>query len=373
MKLYEYVLRRLALLGFVLVALAALIFYITRGLLPPSYALTQFVTPKMTPEQRLTLAQNLGVATGSCPSYAAFAASAKGCIVPLWGQFIGWIRTVLSGNWGYTVLPGYISGTETTWSVFWIRFPYTAELAIGGTILTIIIAIPLGIVSATHANKLPDHASRVVAISGYSIPQFWFGYLLQVIFVLYVVVGGRGLLPVGGPLPTTCAICFSNPGAVASRTGFPIIDSILSGNFPYFWDSFVGLILPTITLALTTIGALTRILRSSMVDALHQDYILLARSKGLRDRVIIYRHALRNALLPAITIAGLILAFLLGGVVVIEYVFAFPGVGQAAVLASTSFDLNFLELYVLVTAVIIVLTNLAVDVLYAKLDPRIRY
>ncbi len=373
MKLYEYVLRRLALLVFVLLALAALIFYITRGLLPPAYALTQYVTPRMTSAERLILAQNLGVATSSCPSYAAFATSAKGCIVPLWGQFFGWLKTVLSGNWGYTVLPGYVAGTETTWNVFWVRFPYTAELAIGGTILTIAIAIPLGIVSATHANKAPDHASRVVAISGYSIPQFWFGYILQVVFVLYVALNGRGLLPVGGPLPTSCAICFANPGSVVTRTGFPVIDAILSGNFPYFWDSIVGLILPTVTLALTTIGALTRILRSSMVDALHQDYILLARSKGLRDRVVVYRHALRNALLPAITIAGLILAFLLGGVVVIEYVFDFPGVGQAAVLASTSFDLNFLELYVLVTAVIIVLTNLVVDVLYAKLDPRIRY
>jgi peptide/nickel transport system permease protein len=110
-----------------------------------------------------------------------------------------------------------------------------------------------------------------------------------------------------------------------------------------------------------------------MVDALHQEYILLARSKGLTERVVIYRHALRNALLPSITIAGLILAFLLGGVVVVEVVFGLPGVGPASVAAAYAYDYNFLMLYVLVTAVIIVVTNLGVDILYAKLDPRIRY
>ena len=131
--------------------------------------------------------------------------------------------------------------------------------------------------------------------------------------------------------------------------------------------------LPALALAVTTIAALTRILRSSMLEALRQDYVLLARSKGLRNRVVIYRHALRNALLPAITVSGLIVAFLFSGVVLIEIVFALPGIGAAAVSASIVFDLNFLELYILVTALIIVLANLAVDVIYAKLDPRIRY
>jgi len=110
-----------------------------------------------------------------------------------------------------------------------------------------------------------------------------------------------------------------------------------------------------------------------MMEALTQDYILLARSKGLRERVVIYRHALRNALLPAITISGLLTASLLGGVVVVEIVFSWPGVGNASLVAADVLDINFLELYVLVTAIIIILTNLIVDILYAKLDPRIRY
>jgi peptide/nickel transport system permease protein len=373
LKLYEYALRRLALMVLVLFVLAVFIFYLTRGLLPPIDALSQFITPRMNDAAKLNLAQGLGVATSSCPSFQAFTSQQQGCVVPLWGQFGGWLNNVFTGNWGYSQLSGVTPGTVTTWEAFSERFPYTAELAISGTILTIVLAVPLGIISATHANKIPDHLSRVVSLAGYSIPQFWFGYVLQIVFVLYVTLNGSGILPSNGILPTTCGICLGNPGTIGSFTGLPILDAALSGNFPYFWDSLVGLALPTITLALTTIGALTRILRSSMVDALHQDYVLLARSKGLRDRVVIYRHALRNALLPAVTIAGLILAFLLGGVVVVEFVFTWPGVGAAAVAASTALDINFLELYVLVTAVILIVANLGVDILYAKLDPRIRY
>lgn len=372
MKLYEYALRRLALLGFVLLAVTVLIFYLMRGLLPPETALVQFITPRMDDLQKLQLAQSLGVATSTCPSFTAFSTGMTGCVVPLWQQFFVWLQNVLAGNWGYTLLPG-LSSTETTWQVFASRFPYTAELAIGGTILTILLATPLGIISATHANKLPDHASRVISIGGYAVPQYWFGYVLQLVFVLYLTVGGLGIFPGSGALATNCAICFQNPGTITSYTGLPIFDAALSGNGAFLWDSLVALALPVLTLAITTIGAMTRILRSSMVDALHQDYVLLARSKGLSERVVIYRHALRNALLPAITVAGIILAFLLGGVVVVEIVFALPGVGAASVLAAYAYDYNFLTLYTLVTAVIIVVTNLSVDILYAKLDPRIRY
>ncbi len=372
MKLYEFALRRLALMGLVLFLLTLLVFYLTRGLPPAGNSLAPYITPKMTSGEKLQIAQSIGVATSSCPSYTAFSNSQAGCIVPLWEQYIGWLRTVLTGNWGYTLLPG-ISGTETTWFVFFSRFPLTAELAIAGGGLTILIGIPLGIISATHNNKLPDHLSRIVSLGGYSIPQYWFGALLQIVLVLYIRINGLGLVSPDGDLAQICAICFSNPGTVTHYTGAPLFDGILSGNLAYTWDAIVALALPALTLALTTIGALTRIVRSSMVDVLKQDYILLARSKGLSGRIVIYRHALRNALLPAVTIAGLIVAFLMGGAIVIEDVFTWPGVGFASLLAASNFDINFLELYVFVTALIIVVTNLVVDILYAKLDPRIRY
>ena len=372
MKLYEYAIRRVLLMGLVLFGLSLLMFYLTRGFLPPSFALAPYITPRMTDLQKLALAQSLGVATQSCPSFEAFSAFQQSCLVPVWAQYTGWLSNVLQGNWGLTLLPG-ISGTQTTLSVFFGRFPFTAQLAVMGAILTIAIGIPLGIVSATHNNKLPDHISRIVSLGGYSIPQFWFGYVLLIIFVLYVRVGGLGLLPGSGSLATNCVICFTNPGAARTVTGAPILDGIVSGNLHYAWDSFVAMILPAVTLSITSIGALTRIVRSSMLEVLRQDYILLAKSKGLQERVVIYRHALRNALLPAVTVAGLLTAFLFGGVVVIEIVFDIPGVGLTSLTAVNSFDINFVELYVLVTAFIIVVTNLAVDIIYAKLDPRIRY
>jgi peptide/nickel transport system permease protein len=372
LRLYEYAIRRLLLMVFVLLALSILIFYLTRGLLPPATSLAPYISPRMDDQAKLSLAQALGVATSSCPSFSAFAAQQHGCIVPLWGQYFGWLKNALTGNWGYTLLPG-ISGTDTTWHVFFSRFPYTAELAIAGGLLTILIGIPMGIVSATHNNKLPDHLSRILSLGGYSVPQFWFGAMLQIVFVLYIRVGGLGLLSASGALATTCAICVSDPGHITSHSGIPILDAILSLNFPYLWDSLVALSLPALTLAITSIGALTRIVRSSMMEVLRQDYILLAKSKGLKDNVVVYRHALRNAMLPAVTVSGLLIAYLLGGAVIVEIVFSWPGVGNASLVAADVLDINFLELYVLVTAVIIVVANLCVDLIYAKLDPRIRY
>jgi len=360
------------LLIFVLVAISLIVFYLARGALPPEYSLAPYITPRMSDIQKLILAQSLGVASSACPSYEAFASHDPTCLAPLWTQYIGWVSLIAKGDWGYSQLPG-LAGTAKTWDVFTSRFPFTAQIAIGSSILTFAIAFPMGIVSATKNNKLPDHASRVASLVGYSLPTYWFGYMLQILFVLYFAINGRGLFQGSGALATQCAICFASPGNINTISGMPILDSLLSGNLPYFWDSFLATVLPMITLALGTLSALTRIIRSSMMEALRQDYILLARSKGLRERIVVYRHALRNAMLPAITVSGLIFSFLLGGVVLVETVFAYPGIGQAVVSASLVVDINFLELYVLVTAAILVITNLCVDMIYAILDPRIRY
>src|SRR3989442_8122847 len=143
LKLYEYAIRRLLLMVLVLVGLSLLIFYLTRGLLPPTSALAPYISPRMDSQQKLALAQSLNVATASCASFDAFSGGHSGCVVPLWQQYFGWLKPVLSGNWGYTLLPG-IAGTESTWSVFASRFPYTAELAIVGSLFTIVIGIPFG-------------------------------------------------------------------------------------------------------------------------------------------------------------------------------------------------------------------------------------
>jgi dipeptide transport system permease protein len=372
LRLYEYALRRLALMLLVLTALSALIFILTRGLLPPSTALAPYISPRLTDAGKLAVARSVGVATSSCPSFSAWVARQSGCLTPLWVQYFAWAKNALTGNWGYTLLPG-LSGTATTWSIFFSRFPYTVELAASAAILTIAIGIPLGIVSATHNNRWPDHFSRLVSLGGYSIPQFWFGAVLQIVFVLYLRVGGAGLLAPEGALASNCAICLTNPGTITSYTGLPLLDALLSLNVRFFWDSLVALILPALTLAITSVGLLTRILRSSMLEALRQDYVLLARSKGLKERIVVYRHALKNAILPTVTVSGLLVSYFLGGAVIVEIVFSWPGVGSAALVAADVLDINFLELYVLVAAVIIVVTNLVVDILYARLDPRIMY
>jgi len=372
LRLYVYILRRLLLMLFVLFALSLLIFYLTRGLLPPTSALAAYITPRMDDSAKLSVARALGVATTSCPSFQAFTSLQNGCVVPVWEQYGAWLHNALTGNWGYSLLPN-VAPLTPTWDTFWNRFPFTAELAIAAAILTIALGIPLGIISATHNNKLPDHLSRLVSLGGYSVPQFWFGAVLQIVFVLYVRVNGLGLLSTSSAVATSCGICFANPGTVTTFTGAPVLDAFLSLNGPYLWDALLALILPALTLAITSVGAITRIVRSSMMDALRQDYIILARSKGLRERAIVYRHALRNAILPAVTISGLLVSYLMGGVVVVEIVFSWPGVGNASLAAANVLDVNFLELYVLVTAVIIVVTNLLVDVAYGLLDPRIRY
>jgi dipeptide transport system permease protein len=372
LRLYVFILRRLLLMVFVLFALSLLIFYLTRGLLPPTSALAPYITPRMDDAAKLSVARALNVATSSCPSYQAFISLQPGCVVPVWGQYLSWLQNALTGNWGYSLLPN-VAPLTPTWDVFWSRFPFTAELAIAAAIITVALGIPLGIISATHNNKLPDHVSRIISLGGYSVPQFWFGAVLQIVFVLYIRVNGLGLLSSSTALSTTCAICFSSPGTVTSYTGAPVLDAILSHNGPYFWDALLALVLPALTLAITSIGAITRIVRSSMIEALRQDYITLAKSKGLKERVVVYRHALRNAILPAVTVSGLLVSYLMGGVVVVEIVFSWPGVGNASLAAANVLDVNFLELYVLVTAVIIVVTNLLVDIAYGVLDPRIRH
>jgi peptide/nickel transport system permease protein len=153
----------------------------------------------------------------------------------------------------------------------------------------------------------------------------------------------------------------------------PVLDGLLAGNLTYAWDALLHLILPALTLSFISLGFLARIVRASMLEVLRQDYIVMARSKGLKERVVIYRHALKNALIPAVTLTGLFFAGLLGGAMITEYVFAWPGVGQSSLRAVFQGDSNFLLLYTLIMAGIIVIANLVVDVLYVFLDPRIKY
>lgn len=327
---------------FVLLAVSAIVFYLCRGFPSGIAPWTPYIHSKMTEEQIQEVIKTHGFDR------------------PLWEQYFYWLRDILNGDWGLT---GAWAQGKPANEVFFHHFPYTVELAVFGTILTIIIGIPLGIISAIKNNKLPDHVSRVIALAGYSTPSYWFGFVLQLIFFYYFSVWGLPYLPSSGA---------SDLGS-ANLTGIPILDGLLTGNFAYSWDEFCHLILPSFSLSFISLGFLARIVRASMLEVLRQDYITMARSKGLKERVVIYRHALKNALIPAVTLTGIFFANLLGGAMITEYVFSWPGVGQQALRAVFQGDSNFLLVYSLVFAVIIVLANLVVDVLYAFLDPRIKY
>ncbi len=297
------------------------------------------------------------------PSEIANIKALHGFNLPLYEQYFYWLKDAATGNWGIS----HWAGDQPTYTVFASRFPLTVELSLAAIIITVAIGLPLGIISATRNNKLPDHASRILALTGYSIPIFWLGFLFQLLFSYYFKLWGLPTLPSSGYTDQNFI-----GGSVPTITGIPMVDALLEGNLSYFASSFVHLILPAITLSFASLGYLTRIVRSSMLEVLKQDFILMARSKGLSERVIIYRHALRNALIPVVTIVGVLFASLLGGVVIVEYVFSWPGVGWAALQATFRNDTNFLMLYTIVAAAIIVIANLAVDVTYGFLDPRIR-
>jgi ABC-type dipeptide/oligopeptide/nickel transport system permease component len=346
LKLIEYIGRRLALLVFVLFGVSVLVFLLSHIVADPVYL---YISEKT----------NENAVNAIIHKYQLDA--------PLPVQYIRYVQALLSGDWGYSRRL-----EEPVLSAIATRFPFTVELAIASIILTIAIGIPLGILSALKNNKIPDHLSRIFALVGVSLPVFWLGLVLKVFFFFDFKQWGLPSLPSGGAYDQILALQYP-AGIKGGLTGLPILDTLLAGNYVMFGDSFVHLILPAVTLAFISIGNITRIMRSSMLEVLRQDYIILARSKGLAERVVIYRHALKNALIPTVTLSGLIMAGLLGGAPITEFIFQWPGVGQMAVGGILSNDLALIMGFTLIVAIIVVISNLVVDILYAYLDPRVKY
>jgi len=238
--------------------------------------------------------------------------------------------------------------------------PATIELAIGSLIFAIIIGLPLGILSAVHNGKFIDKVSLVISLIGASMPPFWSG--LMVLFLFYYKLDW---------LP--------GPGRIDSRlvgpehiTGLFLVDSVLTGDWVSFWSTLEHLILPSIILGWFTLALITRITRSSLLEVLSMDYIRTARGKGLRERTVVLTHALRNAMIPVITVLGLAFAGLISGAIMTETIFAWPGVGRYEVEAAINLDYPAIMGTTLLFAVIYMIFNIFVDVSYALFDPRIR-
>ncbi len=272
---------------------------------------------------------------------------------PLPVQLAIFLGNALRGNLGYS----YIQKRPVI-SLITERLPATIELAFGALFFALIIGIPIGIVSAVRQNSVLDRLSMAGAFLGISMPAFWLGIIL----ILFFSVRLRWL-PVQG------RIGFGT--GLQEITGFYVLDSLITGNWVALISSLKHLILPSVSLGAAVAAVVARVLRSSMLEVLHQDYITLARAKGQVEFLVIMKHALRNALIPTVTVVGLQTGVLLGGNMIVETVFGWPGLGRLVVEAIFNRDFPLVQGAVMVYAFTYVMVNLIVDILYTYLNPKI--
>jgi dipeptide transport system permease protein len=275
---------------------------------------------------------------------------------PLFIQFVRYVEDLARGDLGNSLTTGQPVGHEIK-----TRLPASAELTLLGLIVSVVIAVPLGILAATRPNSLIDHACRVIATAGVSLPVFFTGLIL--IYVFYYHLGWAP--PPLGRLD----IFYSPPPHV---TGFYLIDSLIAGDGEVFVAALKQLILPALTLAIFSLAPIARMTRASMLAVLSSDFVRTARASGLAPFTVVITYAFRNAMLPVITTLGMVFSFLLGANVLVEKVFAWPGIGSFAVEALIASDFAPLQGFVLTMAVMYVALNLLIDILYGVIDPRMR-
>jgi peptide/nickel transport system permease protein len=242
------------------------------------------------------------------------------------------------------------------------RVPATLELTLASLLIAVAVGIPLGVLAAVHRDSAIDHASRLLGVGGVAMPSFWTGLLLLYVgfYLLGVAPAPLGRLAPDVPAPTRL-------------TGLYVLDSLLTGNGRALASSLHQLMLPALTLGFAVMAPLTRMVRATMLEILESDFVKAAWAAGLPRRRVIYGDALRNALIPVITLLGVIFGFLMAGNVVVEIVFAWPGLGNYAITALLTKDPGPIQSFVLFVAVVYVLVNLTVDLLYGLADPRIRF
>lgn len=270
-------------------------------------------------------------------------------------QYIEFIKGALTGDFGNS----YYSKTPVFDEIM-SRFPATAELAVVAIIIASLLGILIGVGTAVKKNSIFDNMGMLFCLMGVSVPIFWLGVLMQILFAKEL-----SLLPVSGA--TSGSIILDKV------TGSYLIDAILSGSGDYVRDVILHMILPAFTLAFYTLAIISRMTRSSMLDTLNQDYIRTARAKGIGEGRVIGKHALRNAMMPIVTVIGLQFGSLLGGAVLTETVYGWPGIGKYLVECAQKSDFPVVQASVLMVATIFVILNLIVDIIYAFLDPRISY
>jgi peptide/nickel transport system permease protein len=280
---------------------------------------------------------------------------------PIVQQYGTWLGQVLTGNFGYSKIAGM-----PVWNAIWHFLPATMEIVIFAVPLIILIGVFLGSKAAAHKDKPVDHATRLMAIAGWSLPSFWLGLLLIMVFYGYF----GGFLP-PGRLSLQMDIVV-NSGAFIRYTHINTIDAILNLNGPVLLDALRHLILPVTTISVINVAFIMRLMRSSMLESLGKGYILTARAKGLPERIVMNKHARRNALIPVLTVSGYLFAGLASGAVITETIFYYKGIGFWAWQSAVNLDISAILGFAMFSAVLFVLVNLVVDVLYTRVDPRVR-
>ena len=264
---------------------------------------------------------------------------------PILVQYVIWVGKLVQGDWGRSIL----SGRPVLKDVL-VRLPVTLELIVLSMAVALVIAIPAAIIGALRQNTWADYTATTVAMVGVSVPEFFIGVLLLLVFSF----GLGGLLPSSGwvYLPGTC------PSIVCSAG---------------LWGNLNHVLMPAFALGVGRAAILTRLLRSSMLEVIRTEYVTTARAKGLSERPVVFKHALKNALIPTVTVMGLQVGFLIGGAIVVETLFAMPGLGTFGIDAIIARDYQQVQGFALLTALAFVIMNLVVDLTYTFLDPRIRY
>jgi peptide/nickel transport system permease protein len=274
---------------------------------------------------------------------------------PIFVQYGLFLKDAIRGDLGDSIVTGRPVTTEVM-----VRLPATFELVAFAMLIAILVGVPVGVISAVRQYSLLDKTTSVLALTGISMPIFWLAMILVVIFGVNLE-----LLPFPGRLDPTIGI--------TAITGLVLVDSLLTLNFAGFWDGLLHLIMPALALGTIPMAVIMRMTRSSMLEVMHEDYVRTARAKGVVPWRVVSKHALRNAMLPTITVIGLQVGLLMGGAIITETIFSWPGIGLYAYNSISTRDYASIQGVVLYGALLFVLVNLIVDVLYAILDPRVRY
>lgn len=274
---------------------------------------------------------------------------------PIWIQYWKFLLAALKGDLGTS-----FRFADPVLSVIAERLPATIELALLSIVIAIVVAVPLGVWAGGRPNSWIDNLGSLVGFFGISMPNFWFGIVLILLF--------SGLLTL---LPSSGRDTYGVAGN--SITGFYLLDSILKGSWTELKDGLVHIALPAVALGTNLMGMLMRVTRSSVIEVMNEDYITTARAKGATEHTVLWHHAVRNALIPIITVVGLELGTLLSGSIIVETVFSWPGTGQLLITAINARDYPLVTGTVLTYTIAFVIINLVVDMLYAVADPRIRF